>query len=500
MATKEEEEFNEDSWTHLTLEPPAEPPLEERGGEEEAERKSYVPLEHQECLSLFDDDGRLVKEAKLRKSLFEGGVTASWRPHIWKFLFQIYPFNSTHREQKTIDLENRAKYKALHDRWVVLDKTVNLPDEEPSSDPLEYLLSSDDENTEEKAVKSLVYSFAEQVTLMDRSIPQAPPTPQEPADQTHPDHTLPDHLTPETCPHCNKVLRRTDSMATPLDTESTSLLAILEFPSSVYATRQPVDLMGSYPKSKRVILRDVKRTDRTMHYFSHKRNLRKVHRLLHIYALFHPDIGYCQGMNDILSRFLVVTDSEVDSYWMFCNYMHIKRHDFIEETMMNKILLVPMLLKEMDEELHKFFQESECNDYLFCHRWLLLDFKREFSFSDSLRLLEVISSHYLTLSSHRALKELDKAAAEEFAAEDGEVRSADATVNTEYSFDVFICVAILILNKQSVSVDNDAASIYGCLNNLSNKMNINAVLSKAESLFYSYCRQSIKKSFKEIDL
>lgn len=44
-------------------------------------------------------------------------------------------------------------------------------------------------------------------------------------------------------------------------------------------------------------------------------------------------------MNDILSRFLVVTDSEVDSYWMFCNYMYIKRHDFIEETMMNKICM-----------------------------------------------------------------------------------------------------------------------------------------------------------------
>ena len=72
MATKEEEEFDEDSWTHLTIDPQGEPPLEERGNEGEAERKSYVPLEHQECLSLFDDDGRLIKEAKLRKSLFEG--------------------------------------------------------------------------------------------------------------------------------------------------------------------------------------------------------------------------------------------------------------------------------------------------------------------------------------------------------------------------------------------------------------------------------------------
>ena len=55
-----------------------------------------------------------------------------------------------YREQKTIDLENRARYKALHERWVVLDKSVSLPDEEPTSDPLEYLLSSDDEDNKDQ--------------------------------------------------------------------------------------------------------------------------------------------------------------------------------------------------------------------------------------------------------------------------------------------------------------------------------------------------------------
>ncbi len=59
-------------------------------------------------------------------------------------------------------------------------------------------------------------------------------------------------------------------------------------PSQVYAARQPVQLETSYPKARRVILRDVARTDRKYHYFSHKRNLRKVHRILHIYAMFHP--------------------------------------------------------------------------------------------------------------------------------------------------------------------------------------------------------------------
>lgn len=70
MAAREEE-FDDESWTHLTLE-------HHNNGErlvekeEEAERDSYHPLNHEECKGLFDIDGRLVKEAKLRKSLFEG--------------------------------------------------------------------------------------------------------------------------------------------------------------------------------------------------------------------------------------------------------------------------------------------------------------------------------------------------------------------------------------------------------------------------------------------
>ena len=50
--------------------------------------------------------------------------------------------------------------------------------------------------------------------------------------------------------------------------------------------------------------------------------------------------------------------------------------------------LVKKLIHEVDEDLYQFFEESECHDYLFCHRWLLLDFKREFQFQDSLRIFE----------------------------------------------------------------------------------------------------------------
>lgn len=53
--------------------------------------------------------------------------------------------------------------------------------------------------------------------------------------------------------------------------------------------------------------------------------------------------------------------------------------------------LVKKLISEIDKDLYEFFESSECHDYLFCHRWLLLDFKREFPFQDSLRIFEVSS-------------------------------------------------------------------------------------------------------------
>lgn len=79
----------------------------------------------------------------------------------------------------------------------------------------------------------------------------------------------PAHLLPDPqCVYCSR--QRTTSMDGLLKEDeegARSLLQILDFPSRVFATRQPVDLEKSYPQSKRTILRDVLRTDRNIHYF-----------------------------------------------------------------------------------------------------------------------------------------------------------------------------------------------------------------------------------------
>ena len=62
-----------------------------------------------------------------------------------------------------------------------------------------------------------------------------------------------------------------------------------------------------------------------------------VHVCIHCVLWCSLDMGYAQGMNDLLARFLVVTDSEVDAYWMFEHYMTDKRLDFMESSMLRKV-------------------------------------------------------------------------------------------------------------------------------------------------------------------
>ena len=46
---------------------------------------------------------------------------------------------------------------------------------------------------------------------------------------------------------------------------------------------------------------------------------------------------YAQGMNDVLSRFLVVMEDEVDAYWCFTLYMENIFNDFLEDGMLHKL-------------------------------------------------------------------------------------------------------------------------------------------------------------------
>eukprot|EP00058_Branchiostoma_floridae_P011031 XP_002596519.1 hypothetical protein BRAFLDRAFT_231647 [Branchiostoma floridae] len=107
---------------------------------------------------------------------------------------------------------------------------------------------------------------------------------------------------------------------------------------TVFYCRQPIN-MKDIRKAVRIIDKDVPRTDRGHEYFKGSGNphLSILRNILITFAAFHPKVGYAQGMNDILSRFLVVLDSEVEAFWCFSSYMETIQTDFMEEGMLRKL-------------------------------------------------------------------------------------------------------------------------------------------------------------------
>ena len=60
--------------------------------------------------------------------------------------------------------------------------------------------------------------------------------------------------------------------------------------------------------------------------------------------------------------------------------------------------------------LNVFFSHfRECNvpDLMFCHRWLLVCFKREFKYEEAIRHFEIVQSQHLKFDSHAALSTQD---------------------------------------------------------------------------------------------
>ena len=67
--------------------------------------------------------------------------------------------------------------------------------------------------------------------------------------------------------------------------------------------------------------KDVARCDRGLDYFMDQSNLDTLRNIVTTYVWEHLDVGYMQGMCDIVAPLLVVIDDEVTVYSCFTNLM-----------------------------------------------------------------------------------------------------------------------------------------------------------------------------------
>ncbi|KAK3752552.1 hypothetical protein QZH41_013422, partial [Actinostola sp. cb2023] len=403
------------------------------------------PLDEEDWKKMVDQDGRIVNENRVRKVIFKGAISSNIRANVWRFLFGLYPFLSTDRERKVLLAENYSRYRAYKLRWKEMIKTYKLTvsgNEEPLNTPI-YIREC----------------------------------------QQHENFDSMEFLSP--------FLR---------DDIDENQLVFLNITAQVNASREPIDL-NALAKSIKNIDKDVPRTDRGHPYFSGigNQNLLVLRDILITYAAYHKDVGYAQGMNDILSRFLVVLKSEAEAYCCFVNYMDTVKEDFVESGMMRKIELVRKLLKCMDGQLESHFSIHDMGDLLFVHRWLILGFKREFAYEDSLKLFEILSSQHLELHSLEAEKERDRQRYKEREKEGGEYSTELVGLNKDFTFDLFICLAILKEYRGLFSKCTEVSLVYNTINSLSMKMDLNTILVKAEELFFRYCRKSVIDCFEIVD-
>lgn len=139
---------------------------------------------------------------------------------------------------------------------------------------------------------------------------------------------------------------------------------------------------------------DVKRTDRALVFYEKQENLAKLWDILAVYAWIDDDVGYCQGMSDLCSPMIILLDNEADSFWCFERLMRRLRGNFRSETgrsvgveaQLNNLATITQVI---DPKLHQHLETLGSGDYLFAIRMLMVLFRREFSFGDSLYLWEL---------------------------------------------------------------------------------------------------------------
>ncbi|KAL1501277.1 hypothetical protein ABEB36_006628 [Hypothenemus hampei] len=164
------------------------------------------------------------------------------------------------------------------------------------------------------------------------------------------------------------------------------------------------ELLKTFGLNLHRIEKDVQRCDRNYWYFANE-NLDKLRNVMCTYVWEHLDIGYMQGMCDLVAPLLVTFDDESLTYACFCHLMERMIENFPNGNAMdchfaNMRSLIQILDAEMYEQMHA---HGDYTHFYFCYRWFLLDFKRELVYSDVFKTWEVIWAAQQVASSHFVL-------------------------------------------------------------------------------------------------
>ncbi|CAN0911315.1 Rab GTPase-activating protein 22 [Linum grandiflorum] len=355
-------------------------------------RKKKHVLSPQDWNELFTSDGKLRDGGvKFLKKVRSGGVDPSIRPEVWPFLLGVYELNSTGDERELLRIEKRKEYNKLRRQC-------------------QRLLRKNSETSKKISEEGEIIENGDGQSSADSS--------------SHEDEERSPLLVAHSSDLCATVSEDGDSDASGLDTESSSDSEVIQSddrkekddnaPSSRRAVEDfdtwqriirvdavranpewipysPIQASVSEPKAERF----AKKVGLKEH--DHLEPSRVFHAarlvaILEAYALYDPEIGYCQGMSDLLSPIIAVMQEDHEAFWCFVAFMKKARHNFrLDEVGIRRQLsIVSKIIKFKDAHLYRHLEMLQAEDCFFVYRMVVVLFRRELSFEQTICMWEVM--------------------------------------------------------------------------------------------------------------
>ncbi|KAM7525934.1 hypothetical protein LguiA_015836 [Lonicera macranthoides] len=376
---------------------------------------------------LFDKDGRLCDGGvKFLKKVRSGGVDPSLRAEVWPFLLGVYDLNSSKEERDSVGTQNRKEYENLRrqckkyvkqcDKSIKLNETsgnnsnddsgefCQVPDSPALEDdvsPQGFLdgPSRGDQVSDHPALTPAVRSYNMLVgpTVDDNVITQdnasEPDSDSSDSESSEESDTVQPFFTPEKTDKTdfNDHPRSKSPMAEDLAMwqriiRLDAIRANAEW--VIYSPSQAaVSAVRALRFAQSVGLKD----------YDHLEPCRIFHAarlvsILEAYALYDPEIGYCQGMSDLLSPIISVINDDHIAFWCFVGFMRKARHNFrLDEAGIRRQLnIVSKIIKGKDCHLYRHLEKFQAEDCFFVYRMVVVLFRRELNFEQTLCLWEVM--------------------------------------------------------------------------------------------------------------
>jgi len=210
---------------------------------------------------------------------------------------------------------------------------------------------------------------------------------------------------------------------------------------------------AAFRERKTQIEKDIGRTDRSHPYYvgDNNPNVALLQDILMTYVMYNFDLGYVQGMSDLLSPILFVMKNEVDAFWCFVGFMDrvASNFEFDQGGMKRQLDNLTEILKFIDPVFYNYLDAKESGNLYFCFRWMLIWFKREFSYTDTMMLWEVLW-----------------------------------TKKPCKNFHLLVCAALLDTEKSAI-VENKYGftEILKHVNDMSHRIDLQRTLAKAEGIY-----------------